>query len=93
MRQPGSNDDIVLEFADLSGETYEHAFATRLASAGFLKLVQQMDGLLLFISAARTIDGVTIADVAAEMPEFAAPEATASVRLIVKRSIRPQGHQ
>jgi hypothetical protein len=75
LRQPSSTDDITLEFADLSGETYEHAFGTRLASAGFLELVKRMDGLLLFVSAARTVDGVTIADVAAEMPEFAIPEA------------------
>jgi len=75
LRQPDSTDDIALEFADSSGETYEHAFATRLASAGFLELVGKMDGLLLFVSAARTVDGVTIADVVAEMPELAVPEA------------------
>jgi hypothetical protein len=74
LRLPGSTDDIALEFADLSGETYERAFETRLVNASFLELVQQMDGLLLFVCAARTVDGVTIVEAAANMPALAAPE-------------------
>lgn len=74
LRQPGSTDDISLEFTDLSGETYERAFETRLADAGFLELVRQMDGLLLFVSAARPVDGVTIAEAAVNWPALAASE-------------------
>ena len=74
LRHPGSTEDVALQFADLSGETYERAFETRLANSGFLELVQQMDGLLLFVSASRNVDGVTIAEVAARMPVLAAPE-------------------
>ena len=74
LRRRNSMDDIALEFADLSGERYEHAFARRLASAAFLDLVQQMDGLLLFVSAERIVDGVAIADAAAQAPELAGPE-------------------
>jgi len=74
LRYPGLIDDVTLEFADLSGETYEHAFTRRLAKPMFLDLVQQMEGLLLFVSADRLVDGVTIADVAARAPELAAPE-------------------
>jgi len=74
LRHPGATDDIAVEFADLSGETYNNAFARRLVSAAFLELVHQMDGLLLFVSAERLLDGVTIADAAAQAPELAAPE-------------------
>jgi hypothetical protein len=74
LKHAGSRDDIVLEFADLSGETYERAFATRSSSAAFMELVQRMDGLLLFVSADRKIDGVTIADIATFMPELASAE-------------------
>lgn len=75
LRDPRSTDDIALEFADLSGETYEHAFSRRLADPSFLDLVQRMDGLLLFVSADRRIDDLTIADAAAETPEIAGAEA------------------
>lgn len=74
LRHPHSTDDIALEFSDLSGETFEHAFSKRLATPAFLELVQRMDGLLLFVSADRLIDGVAIVDAAAHAPELAAPE-------------------
>ena len=45
-----------------------------MASAEFLKLVQQMDGLLLFVSAERIVEGVAITDAAFQAPELAAPE-------------------
>jgi hypothetical protein len=75
LRHAGSETDVALEFADLSGETYERAFETRLAGAEFLELLQRMDGLLLFVSANRVVDGVTIADTAARMPALAVAEA------------------
>jgi len=74
LRCRGSTNDVALSFADLSGETYKLAFARRLISSDFLNLVQGMDGLLLFVSAIRNVDGVTIADAAAQAPELASPE-------------------
>lgn len=74
LRHPGTAADIALEFADLSGEAYEHAFSRRLVKPEFLELVQKMDGLLIFVSADRHVDGVAIADAAALAPELAAPE-------------------
>lgn len=59
---PGSGMTLDLEFADLSGETFAKAFATRLCTPIFVDLVKNAAGLLLFVSADRTIDGVTILD-------------------------------
>jgi hypothetical protein len=74
LRHPGTVGDIALEFADLSGEAYEHAFSRRLATPEFLELAQKMDGLLIFVSANRHVDGITIADAAVLAPELAAQE-------------------
>lgn len=57
-----SESEVILEFNDLSGETFESAFATRLCPETFVELVKAAEGLLLFVSASRTIDGVTILD-------------------------------
>jgi hypothetical protein len=74
LRHPGTVNDIALEFADLSGEAYEHAFSRRLVKPEFLELVRRMNGLLIFVSADRHVDGVAIADAVAVAPELAAPE-------------------
>lgn len=72
---PGSGTELVLEFADLSGETYEKAFATRLCPPTFVDLVKDSSGLLLFVSADRLLDDVTILDAfAGEEAEQAGPE-------------------
>jgi hypothetical protein len=62
LRHAPSNGEVALEFDDLSGETFEQAFATRLCTKEFLELVKAAEGILLFLSASRKIDGVTILD-------------------------------
>jgi hypothetical protein len=72
---PGSGTELVLEFADLSGETFEKAFATRLCPPTFVDIVKDASGLLLFVSADRLLDDVTILDAfAGEEAAQAAPE-------------------
>jgi hypothetical protein len=59
-----SGDEMTLEFDDLSGETFEQAFATRYCPEKFVELVKSAEGMLLFLSASRNNDdSVTILDV------------------------------
>ncbi len=58
----GSGTEVTVEFDDLSGETFEKAFSTRLCPETFVELVRNAEGLLLFISALRKLDSVTILD-------------------------------
>jgi hypothetical protein len=57
-----SGSEVTLEFDDLSGETFEKAFSTRLCPEKFVELVKDAEGLLFFVSALRRVDGVTILD-------------------------------
>lgn len=59
---PESGRELVLEFADLSGESFEKAFATRLCTSKLVDLVKDASGILLFVSADRFVDSVTILD-------------------------------
>jgi hypothetical protein len=59
-----SNNEMTLEFDDLSGETLEQAFATRYCPEKFVELVKSAEGMLLFLSTNRkNDDAVTILDV------------------------------
>lgn len=62
LRHPQSATELTLEFTDLPGEQFETAFASRLCSPEFIELVKDSSGILLFVSADRNIDGVTILD-------------------------------
>ena len=57
-----SGTEVAVEFDDLSGETFEKAFSTRLCPATFVELVRNAEGLLLFVSALRKVNSVTILD-------------------------------
>ncbi|WP_136621694.1 MULTISPECIES: hypothetical protein [Mesorhizobium] len=62
LHHPPSGMDLTLEFTDLPGEQFETAFASRLCSPELVALVKDSSGILLFVSADRNIDGVTILD-------------------------------
>ena len=62
LSHPESGTELILEFADLSGEIFEKAFATRLCTPTLVNLVKEASGLLLFVTADRVIDDVTILD-------------------------------
>jgi hypothetical protein len=66
--------EVALEFTDLSGETFESAFATRLCSPEFVEMAKRAEGLLLFVSASRVIDSVAILDVLDPEEDTAEPE-------------------
>jgi len=62
LMHPQSADELTLEFTDLPGERFETAFASRLCTPEFVQLVNDSAGMLLFVSADRLLDGVTILD-------------------------------
>jgi double-GTPase-like protein len=81
LRHRQSTTELTLEFTDLPGERFETAFADRLCSPEFIKLVNDSSGMLLFVSADRNIDSVTILDalgseVSDEEPAEEPPPAT-----------------
>jgi hypothetical protein len=63
--------EFSLDFRDIAGESLETAFATRYCDSEFVELVKRSDGMLLFVSANRTMDDVTILDVQAHMGDDA----------------------
>ncbi|MFD1987433.1 hypothetical protein ACFSOZ_33995 [Mesorhizobium newzealandense] len=73
-----SGTEMELEFDDLSGETFENAFSTRFCPEKFVDLVRNAQGILLFISASRTNDSVTILDAFDAEEDEAQPDAEAS---------------
>jgi hypothetical protein len=62
LRDPNSGTEFALEFTDLSGESFERAFAQRLCPPKLVDLVKDASGILLFVSADRMVDDVTILD-------------------------------
>lgn len=67
LRHEQSRAEFSLEFRDIAGESLETAFTTRYCDPEFVELVKQADGMLLFVSADRKMDDVTILDVRAQM--------------------------
>jgi hypothetical protein len=72
---PESGNEIQLNFIDLSGETFEKIFATRIVDERAETLFREMDGLLLFVTALRPRDDISIVDIGLKLPE-AMPEET-----------------
>lgn len=60
LKNPISKSDIVLEFTDLAGESIERAFSSRLCDQSLVDVVNESEGMLLFVSASRLADDVTI---------------------------------
>lgn len=58
-----TSSELVVEFNDLSGETFETAFANRICSPDFVDMVKRANGIVLFVSSDRLVDSVTILDV------------------------------
>ncbi|MDW5312995.1 hypothetical protein [Rhizobium sp. PL01] len=61
---PSSGKSMSLTFADLPGEGFERAFATRRLAEPIAEALQGVHGLLLFVSAAVGPDDISILDIA-----------------------------
>jgi hypothetical protein len=61
---PATGQKIALRFPDLSGESFEQQFATRRCAPDYIEGLNGIGGILLFVSANRPSDGITLADIA-----------------------------
>jgi Double-GTPase 1 len=62
LHQPANGQKIVLGFPDLSGESFESQFATRSCHPSYVMGYEGDGGILLFVTADRAEDGLTILD-------------------------------
>jgi hypothetical protein len=62
--EPSTGRKIVLEFPDLSGETFEEQLASRTCKANYVHGFDGNGGVLLFLNADRSQDGMTLLDIA-----------------------------
>lgn len=60
---PATGQKVALRFPDLSGESFKLQFATRACTADYVDSYNNPGGMLLFTSANRPSDGMTLADV------------------------------
>lgn len=60
---------LTLNFSDLSGESFESQFANRSCLKSYVNAYEEEGGMLLFITADHSEDGMTILDVNAVLPE------------------------
>jgi hypothetical protein len=55
---------VALEFPDLSGESFEQQLSTRSCPESYVATLHNQGGILLFVTADRGLDGITIEDLA-----------------------------
>ena len=61
---PASGQKIVIRFPDLSGESFTQQFAARSCAPDYVEGFSGKGGIILFVSANRSSDGMTLADIA-----------------------------
>lgn len=64
-----TQESVILEFPDLSGETFEKQLRTRSLDENKLNHFLSSDGILLFVTANKIQDGISILDVPPEVRE------------------------
>jgi hypothetical protein len=62
--EPATGQRALLSFPDLSGESFERQFATRTCHVGYVKGFEGGGGIMLFVTADRGQDGITLLDLA-----------------------------
>lgn len=71
LKDVATKQDVVLQFVDLPGETYERAFATREVRQKVADAFAGVSGIMLFVNAAQVRDDVTLLDIARGIGENA----------------------
>ena len=74
VQERGSGRKAVLRFSDLSGESFELQFVTRSCPAAYVEGFQGDGGLLLFVTADRGQDGITIVELESALAGAGAAE-------------------
>ncbi len=64
-----SNNEVKLEFSDISGETFEKAYATRDISGSLPHLLEVMDGIIVFVTADSSSDDTSLVDLGLAAPD------------------------
>jgi hypothetical protein len=76
VREVSSGKEIIFNFTDLAGESFERQFSTRQCARTYIDTYEEPGGVLLFVTADRGIDGITIVDLAPLVEPDAQPTAT-----------------
>jgi hypothetical protein len=63
VHEPATGQKIVLDFPDLSGESFERQITTRKANRAYVDGYDHEGGIMLFVNADRALDGLTILEV------------------------------
>ncbi|NKL23675.1 hypothetical protein [Rhizobium leguminosarum] len=69
LKDPATSMDVGLKFVDLSGETFEKAFATRTLNQNAADAFSGTNNLMLFVSANDSRDDLTMIDVAIQLKD------------------------
>jgi len=72
VHEPATGQKIVLDFPDLSGESFERQITTRKANRAYVEGYDHEGGIMLFLNANRALDGLTILElnaVSGQTPE------------------------
>ncbi|UIJ82421.1 hypothetical protein [Rhizobium leguminosarum] len=69
LKDPATSTDVALQFVDLSGETFERAFATRILGRNAAAAFEGARNLMLFVSANDVRDDLTMIDVAMQLQD------------------------
>lgn len=83
LKDLATDQEVVLQFVDLPGETYERAFATREVRQRVVDAFAGVAGIMLFVNAAQARDDVTLLDVAKGIGE------NADENKLVEEAVKP----
>ena len=90
VHEPTSGLKIALGFPDLSGESFEEQFAARRCSLDYVDGFAGNGGIMLFVSANRRADGLTLADLAPAIAGGEEPDQQPAVREWVPSDVPQQ---
>ncbi len=64
VRETATENEAILHFPDLSGESFELQLSARNCALDYVESYEQVDGVLLFVTADKPSDGMSIVDIA-----------------------------
>lgn len=80
VHEPMTGRRIVLQFPDLSGESFEDQFASRTCRPEYVEGFTRDGGILLFVNADRPLDGITLLDLQPAIVGDVDSQSTAAAR-------------
>jgi hypothetical protein len=80
VREPATGRSAVLAFPDLSGESFERQVVMRTCRSAYVQGLEGEGGILLFVTADRGQDGLTVLDIASVLDGDTSSEEPGSIR-------------